>query len=70
MWNRDRDFWDNTRNLVRVTGRISRIDAPQAGQIETKGGLPAFFVPAKAGGYSRDRLNRRVNFFLGSFLTG
>lgn len=64
-WDREQDFWEDPKKLVRITGRISRIDAPQAGQIEVEGGLLAFYVPAKAGGYSQDRLNRLVSFYLG-----
>jgi tetratricopeptide (TPR) repeat protein len=64
-WQTDKDFWDNTAPLARLSGRIANIDAPQAGQIDTEGGLKAFFVPAR-GDYSRGRSeNRAVTFFLG-----
>jgi len=48
-----------------VQGRIAKIEAPQTGTIEVNGGLYAFYVPALGGGYSRDRLNRLVDFYLG-----
>lgn len=64
-WKTEHDFWEKPERIRRVTGRISAMEAPQAGQIEVFGGLPAFFVPARGGGYSRDRLNRQVEFYLG-----
>ena len=75
-----KDFWAKTSRLARVRGRISRYDAPQAGQIEVAGsGLNAFFVPARGmvahstmadgatthGGFSRDDVNKLVDFYLG-----
>lgn len=64
-WRQDIDFWDNTQPLGRTNGRISRFDGPQAGEIEVVGGLPAFFVPAKTGFFSRNCENRPVTFLLG-----
>lgn len=64
-WNEEKDFWDMTAPLARVQGRIARIEAQQAGQIEVAGGLKAFFVPAR-GGFTRGRSeNRLVNFYMG-----
>jgi len=45
-WDEERNFWGRTERLDRVSGRISKIEAPQAGTIELPGGLAAFFVPA------------------------
>jgi hypothetical protein len=68
-WDKDKEFWENTALLARLTGRIARIDAPQSGEIEIKGGMKAFFVPAK-GDYSRGRSeNQAVTFCLGFSLT-
>ena len=47
-WDRDLGFWKNTEPLVRIPGRVSRINGPQAGFIELAGGLEAFFVPARS----------------------
>ena len=63
-WDRDGDFWKNTESLTRVTGRVARIDGPQAGSIELAGGLKAFFVPAKSG-LSRGSENTIILAFLG-----
>lgn len=64
-WLSETEFWDNTSPLVRVGGRVAKIDAPQAGQIDVEGGLQAFFVPAR-GDYARGRSeNQAVTFFLG-----
>lgn len=61
-WDDKRNFWSNTLGLARVTGRVSRIDGPQAGLIEVPGGLTAFFVPA-VGNFTE--LNVLVECFLG-----
>ena len=63
-WDRDMDFWQNTKTLVRVPGRVARINGPQAGFIELAGGLEAFFVPAKSG-LSRGSENTPILAFLG-----
>ena len=68
-WNPNEEFWSDPNLLRIVTGRISRISAPAAGEVELANGLKAFFVPAKgriSGGYlsSRD-IGRKVQFFLG-----
>ena len=63
-WDHDQGFWENTRPLMRVRGRVAKINGPQAGFIELSGGLEAFFVPAK----SRLHLgseNTPVTVFLG-----
>jgi len=64
-WKPDLEFWGNILPLARVGGRVSRFDGPQAGEIETLGGLPAFFVPAKANFASQNLENRSVTFLLG-----
>ena len=68
-WNPNEEFWSDTSMLRIGTGRISRIRAPAAGEIQLANGLKAFFVPARGrveGGYlsSRD-IGRKVEFFLG-----
>ncbi len=63
-WDRDRGFWRNTEPLMRVGGRVARINGPQAGFIELAGGLKAFFVPARSG-LSRGSENTPVLAFLG-----
>ena len=63
-WDRDRGFWRNTEPLMRVSGRVARINGPQAGSIELAGGLKAFFVPARSG-LSRGSENTPVLAFLG-----
>ena len=63
-WDRDRGFWENAGALTRVSGRVARINGPQAGSIELKGGLEAFFVPARFG-LSRGNENTPVLAFLG-----
>jgi len=61
----DKEFGENVSPLLRLSGRIVSIEAPQAGQIEVQGGLNAFFVPAR-GGYSSGRSeNKAVTCFLG-----
>jgi tetratricopeptide (TPR) repeat protein len=64
-WNKDKQFWDHTDSLVRLEGRVSRIDQPQEGYIEITGGLSAFYVPARAGHSKGRSENQRVNFYLG-----
>ena len=64
-WDEVTDFWINTKPLLRLRGVVSRIHAPQSGEIELRWGMKAFFAPAKAGmSYGRDE-NRPVSFFLG-----
>lgn len=64
-WDETADFWRNSGPLHRVQGAIRRIYAPQSGEIELRGGLMAFFAPAKSGmSHGRDE-NRRVSFYLG-----
>jgi tetratricopeptide (TPR) repeat protein len=64
-WSTDTVFWLHAERLSRVRGRIAKIDAPQAGQLELECGLPAFFVPAR-GNYSKGRSeNRLVTCYIG-----
>lgn len=65
QWQTDIEFWERTDRLVRVQGRVNRVDAPQQGYIEIKGGLFAFYVPARSN-HSRSRSeNQPVDFYLG-----
>ena len=63
-WNRDLDFWANTEPLARIRGRVARISGPQAGLIELRGGLEAFFVPGRFN-LSRGDENTPIRAFLG-----
>ena len=63
-WDGEKGFWNNTSPLTRVSGRVSRVNGPQAGFIEFRGGLEAFFVPARSG-LSRGDENTPVSAFLG-----
>ena len=68
-WDHDKGFWGNTKPLMRVRGRIARINGPQAGVVEPSGGLQAFFVPAKSG-FPMGSENTSVSFFLGFSYAG
>lgn len=64
-WNESTGFWSNTKPLLRINGNVSRIHAPQSGEIELMRGIKAFFAPAVAGmSLGRDE-NRLVSFYLG-----
>ena len=63
-WDRESRFWENTRPLKRLSGRISRINGPQAGRVELPGGIEAFFVPARSG-FSMGSENTPITTFLG-----
>jgi hypothetical protein len=64
-WDEISGFWKNTKPLFRMEGVVTRIHAPQSGEIELRWGLKAFFAPAVSGmAFGRDE-NRRVSFFLG-----
>lgn len=43
------DFWESPGLLVRLEGRIAKIDKPQKGILEFTGGVQSFFVPGKSG---------------------
>ncbi len=65
QWKTDIEFWERTDQLVRVQGRVNRVGAPQKGYIKIKGGLLAFYVPARSN-HSRGRSeNQPVDFYLG-----
>ena len=65
QWKIDIEFWEKTEKLLRVQGRVNRVDAPQQGYIELRGGLLAFYVPARSN-HSRGRSeNQAVDFYLG-----
>lgn len=59
------DFWEFKESLARVEGHVVSIDAPHKGTIEIKGGVKAFFVPAKSGlHYGKDE-NASVSCYVG-----
>ena len=64
-WNNDLDFWGGASKLSRIRGSIVSISGPEAGLIEVKGGLKAFFVPGKSGHFRGRDENRIVDCFLG-----
>lgn len=64
-WDDALGFWSNIKPLVRVEGAVSRIHAPQSGEIAVRWNMKVFFVPAAAEmAFGRDE-NRQVSFFLG-----
>jgi tetratricopeptide (TPR) repeat protein len=64
-WSDEQDFWEGSARLCRIKGTIISISGPEAGLIEVRGGVRAFFVPGKSG-HSRGRdENRAVDCFLG-----
>ncbi len=64
-WDLELGFWNKTEMLLPIKGRISKIHAPQAGEIELDCGMRVFFVPAR-GEFSRNRSeNLPVEFYLG-----
>lgn len=70
QWQADTEFWEKTGQLQRVQGRIHSINAPQHGYIELKGGLLAFYVPARSH-HSRGRSeNQPVDCYLGFSFDG
>ena len=64
-WVDETDFFGNTSLLAKVNGRVALLSAPQQGKIELEGGLPAFFVPVKAGLQPGRDENRQVRSFVG-----
>jgi hypothetical protein len=64
-WRRDKDFWQNTQPLARVSGRIAKISGPAAGEVETAGGLKAFFVPGRVSLTEERFINRTIDCYLG-----
>ena len=64
-WDDAAGFWRNTQPLLRIHGVVSKIHAPQSGEIELRWSMKVFFVPAAADmAYGRDE-NRPVSFYLG-----
>ena len=59
------DFWESAEILVRLDGRVKRIDAPQKGMVEVVGGVDAFFVPGKAGLHAGRDENAKISCYLG-----
>jgi len=65
-WPDGAEFYANTAVLQRLSGRVSKINGPEAGMIELLScGLPAFFVPARAGVIKGRDENLAVSFYLG-----
>jgi tetratricopeptide (TPR) repeat protein len=65
QWKTDVEFWERTEKLIRVRGRVNRVNAPQQGYIELKGGLLAFYVPARSNHSKGRSENQPVDFYLG-----
>lgn len=64
-WDEEANFYTLTEPLVRIGGRVTGYDGPQAGKIELEGtGVEAFYVPARSG-HTRRSLNQRVHCFVG-----
>lgn len=59
------DFWEHSDVLARIEGRICSIDGPQKGWVELRAGIPAFFVPAKAGVHRGRDENALVSCYIG-----
>ena len=64
-WSSERDFWEGAARLTRMKGAIASISGPEAGLIELRGGVKAFFVPGKSGHLRGRDENRAVECFLG-----
>jgi tetratricopeptide (TPR) repeat protein len=64
-WDLQSSYWSNPAILARVPGVIGRISGPQAGQIELRSGLKAFFVPGTSGHSLGRSENQPVSFNLG-----
>lgn len=64
-WNNDIQFFEKTGQLERLSGIISSIKKPEAGQIELSGAVRAFFVPGHSGHSKGVDENRRITCFLG-----
>jgi tetratricopeptide (TPR) repeat protein len=64
-WDVDKEFWSNTLPLLRLSGRVSKYDSDQSGEIEVEGGLPAFFVPVRSGFTRSTAINSPVTLYLG-----
>lgn len=63
-WNPESEFWENPAMLAREAARVAVIDGPARGEVELRGGIRAFFVPAR-GGFGVGDLNRRVDAYVG-----
>ena len=63
-WLPTKEFWGRVEKLARLSGRIARIEGPQAGTIDVAG-LSAFFVPARGDFFRGRSENQSVNFYLG-----
>jgi len=64
-WDQLSRFWEQTKQLSQVRGVISTIRGPQAGTIEIKRNLTAFFVPGVSKHSVGRSENLSVTFFLG-----
>ena len=65
------DTWDRSdpasvpNELMRVSARVNRIDAPQTGTLQLQSGLEAFFVPGRVGVMRNRHENVRVEAVIG-----
>jgi len=64
-WDYSKNFWAEERKLVRIKGLITKIDAPQAGEIEIANGLTAFFVPSKSDHQKGRSENTPITCYIG-----
>ena len=64
-WDRNSEFWAGTSRLVRIQGRIEKIEGRQAGWIAVSGGIQAFFVPSRSDHVANRSENTLVDFYLG-----
>ncbi len=63
QWDPALDFWADTTRLRTVQARVSQIRGPQAGTADVKG-MPAFFVPQRAGVIKGRHDNERIEGYL------
>ena len=63
-WDPESDFWTQTAPLRRLSGRVSEIKGPHAGEV-TLNGMQAFFVPRRAGLERGRDENALVSGYLG-----
>jgi nucleoside phosphorylase/tetratricopeptide (TPR) repeat protein len=68
-WDKESQFWTDTNQLKKLTGRVVEIKGPQAGFVDIAG-MRAFFVPSRASIERGRDLNVSVSGFLGFSLDG
>ena len=64
-WSEEKGFWEHDEKLERVGGIVVAISGPQAGEIELRSGLKAFFVPGSCGITKARDENAHVTCFVG-----